>query len=179
MTFGEKLQSLRKQKGMSQEQLASQLTVSRQAISKWELDSSSPDIDNVIQLSKIFNVSTDYLLHDEIENSSDAAIETPNITESNGKHFGVSKTILGILFTSIGSIGMLIISVLSSIYPVFISYPMEAGKEDTSFVRTGLPAFLEKYNIEWLFIMCSIVVLAGIVMLVYPSIQAKFKQKRR
>lgn len=70
MTFGEKLQLLRKQKGMSQEQLASQLTVSRQSVSKWELDNSLPDVENVIQLSKFFGVSTDYLLKDEIESNS-------------------------------------------------------------------------------------------------------------
>lgn len=71
MTFGEKLQLLRKQKGMSQEQLASQIMVSRQAVSKWELDSSSPDIDTVVQLSRLFGVSTDYLLNDEIESDDD------------------------------------------------------------------------------------------------------------
>ena len=48
MTFGEKLHLLRKHKGMSQEQLASKLTVSRQAVSKWELDNSLPDTENVI-----------------------------------------------------------------------------------------------------------------------------------
>lgn len=68
MTLGEKLQQLRKSKSMSQEQLATQLTVSRQAISKWELGESMPDTHNIIQLSKLFEVSTDYLLHDEIEN---------------------------------------------------------------------------------------------------------------
>jgi len=62
MTFGEKLKLLRKQKRLSQEQLASQLTVSRQAISKWELDNSFPNTKNIIQLSKLFDVSTDYLL---------------------------------------------------------------------------------------------------------------------
>jgi len=50
MTFGEKLQALRKSKGMSQEQLAAQAIVSRQAISKWELGESLPDTDNIIQL---------------------------------------------------------------------------------------------------------------------------------
>ena len=64
MTLAEKIQALRKQSGMSQEQLAERITVSRQAVSKWELGESFPDIDNVVQLSKIFSVSTDYLLKD-------------------------------------------------------------------------------------------------------------------
>ncbi|QRN85414.1 helix-turn-helix transcriptional regulator [Clostridia bacterium] len=67
MTFGEKLQMLRKQKGMSQEQLAVQVEVSRQSISKWELGESSPDIDRILILSRYFGVSTDYLLDDTWE----------------------------------------------------------------------------------------------------------------
>lgn len=67
MTLGEKLLYLRRNKGVSQEQLAAQVTVSRQAISKWELGESLPDTDNVIQLTKIFNISADFLLNDEID----------------------------------------------------------------------------------------------------------------
>ena len=67
MTFGEKLQFLRKQSGLSQEQLAERLAVSRQAISKWELGSSLPDTENVIQLGRLFQVSLDYLLDDTIQ----------------------------------------------------------------------------------------------------------------
>ena len=64
MTFGTKLQTLRKSKNMSQEDLANRLNVSRQAISKWETDQSLPDIINIIAISEIFSVSTDYLLLD-------------------------------------------------------------------------------------------------------------------
>lgn len=67
MTLGEKLLYLRKNKGLSQEQLAAHVTVSRQAVSKWELGESLPDTENVIQLTKIFNVSADFLLNDEID----------------------------------------------------------------------------------------------------------------
>ena len=66
MTLSEKIQILRKQKGMSQEQLATHVMVSRQAISKWELGESVPEVENVVQLSKIFNVTTDYLLLDNV-----------------------------------------------------------------------------------------------------------------
>jgi len=71
MMLNEKIHRLRKGKGLSQEELASQLTVSRQAISKWELGESVPDTENVVQLSKIFGVSTDYLLNDEYESDKD------------------------------------------------------------------------------------------------------------
>ena len=63
--LGKKIQLLRKGRGLSQEQLAIQLTVSRQAISKWELGEAMPDTENIIQLSKVFGVSTDYLLNDD------------------------------------------------------------------------------------------------------------------
>lgn len=66
MTLGAKLQSLRKQSGMSQETLAGQLGVSRQAVSRWELDISLLETENIIKLAKIFNVSFDYLLNEEI-----------------------------------------------------------------------------------------------------------------
>ena len=65
MTFGEKLQALRKARGWSQEELAQQINVSRQALSKWESGASVPDTENVIALSRLFGVPTDYLLLDE------------------------------------------------------------------------------------------------------------------
>ena len=79
MTFGEKLQALRKARGWSQEELATQINVSRQALSKWESGASVPDTENVVALSRLFGVSTDYLLQAEIEESTpptDAAPET-------------------------------------------------------------------------------------------------------
>lgn len=62
MNFGEKLQALRKSRGMSQEQLAERLEVSRQSVSKWELGESVPELDKVVTLSELFGVTTDYLL---------------------------------------------------------------------------------------------------------------------
>lgn len=62
ITFGEKLKSARKRAGLTQEQPAEQLLVSRQAITKWESDKGLPDIENLKQLSKLLNISIDYLL---------------------------------------------------------------------------------------------------------------------
>ena len=89
--LGKKIQQLRKQRGLSQEELATQITVSRQAISKWELGETMPDIDNVVQLTKIFGVSSDYLLIDDYENESNSPIETPGKktdTLEQNFHFG-------------------------------------------------------------------------------------------
>jgi len=65
MRFEEKIVELRKAKGLSQEELAEQLGVSRQAVSRWELGSTLPDITNLLQLCELFGVSADYLIRDE------------------------------------------------------------------------------------------------------------------
>lgn len=62
MDFGKKLKNLRVDKGLSQEQLAQKLNISRQAVSKWESNNSYPDLDNLIQLREIFNISLDDLI---------------------------------------------------------------------------------------------------------------------
>lgn len=62
MTFGEKLQSLRRSSGMSQDTLAEKLEVSRQAVSKWERDETMPETEKVVRIAKLFDVSLDELL---------------------------------------------------------------------------------------------------------------------
>lgn len=65
MTLGEKLKEIRKKFGLSQEQLAEIMNVSRQAITKWENDGGIPDVTNLQELSKVFGITVDYLLNDE------------------------------------------------------------------------------------------------------------------
>lgn len=71
MKLSEKIVRLRKSKGWSQEDLAQQLNVSRQAISRWEGGTAQPDAGNVLQLSNLFGVTTDYLLKDDYESDDD------------------------------------------------------------------------------------------------------------
>lgn len=65
MIFADKLITLRKKAGWSQEELAEQLGVTRQSVSKWEGAQSVPDIDKILQMSRLFGVTTDYLLKDD------------------------------------------------------------------------------------------------------------------
>ena len=65
MIFADKLITLRKKAGWSQEELAEKLNVTRQSVSKWEGAQSVPDIDKILQLSRLFGVTTDYLLKDD------------------------------------------------------------------------------------------------------------------
>ena len=67
MTMGDKLIELRKKAGWSQEELSERLDVSRQSISKWEGGLAAPTVDKLVELSRLFGVSTDYLLKDELE----------------------------------------------------------------------------------------------------------------
>ena len=64
MTLGEKIKEARKQCGLSQEQLAEKMAVSRSAVAKWEANNGLPDVDNLKALAQLLNVSIDYLLDD-------------------------------------------------------------------------------------------------------------------
>lgn len=67
MTLHEKIYELRKKNGLSQEALAESLGVSRQSVSKWETGEATPEVSKLLSLSKLFGVTTDYLLNDEME----------------------------------------------------------------------------------------------------------------
>lgn len=69
MTTGEKLALLRKKKGITQEALSDILKVSRQSVSRWEMDIAFPETDKLIRLSKLYGCSIDYLLNDNIQES--------------------------------------------------------------------------------------------------------------
>ena len=75
MILADKIAEERKKNGWSQEELANQLGVSRQAVSKWESAGAVPDLQRILQMSELFGVSTDYLLKDELEE---------NITDNKG-----------------------------------------------------------------------------------------------
>ena len=75
MILADKIIKERKKLGMSQEELAEEMNVSRQAVSKWEGNQSVPEIEKILQLSRLFGVTTDYLLKDEIENESSTGKE--------------------------------------------------------------------------------------------------------
>lgn len=80
MTTGEKLALFRKKKGMTQEKLSERLGVSRQSVSRWEMDVSFPETDKLITLSKLFECSIDYLLNDDMQEDEtrDAAVSVKN-----------------------------------------------------------------------------------------------------
>lgn len=99
MSIGDKIQQLRKASNLSQEQLANQLDVSRQAISKWELNESMPDPDKIVLLSDIFSVSTDYLLRDQYES---AEVRKATAKENTDKQRVRSMMLTGMIISALG-----------------------------------------------------------------------------
>lgn len=87
MTLSEKIMSLRKKNGWSQEELAERLDISRQSVSKWESGESIPTLEKIIKISEIFEVSTDYLLKDNFKeerfDSSESSIYMNKIEENS------------------------------------------------------------------------------------------------
>ena len=99
MLLSEKIMSLRKRNGWSQEELAQQLGVSRQSVSKWESMASMPDIQKIMSMSELFGVSTDYLLKDELEELPVTAVvataTTAAATTTDGADTATSDGIAG------------------------------------------------------------------------------------
>jgi len=93
MTIGEKIYKLRQEKGVSQETMALDLNVSRQAISKWETDQSIPDLDKIKLLSEYFSVSIDDLVNNNnLENAKDSSNFKDNLHSKANLHIETNDT---------------------------------------------------------------------------------------
>ena len=117
MTLGEKIYELRKKNGLSQEQLAEMLNVSRQSISKWEGNLTYPEPDKLITLSEYFQVSLDYLMKTDGVNekgTTKETIDTVTATASSGKS---SPILAGLTICLAALIGLIILGVLSFLMP--------------------------------------------------------------
>ena len=183
MTLGEKIYQQRKAQGLSQEQLAAKIQVSRQAISKWELDEALPGIDNIIQLSKAFDISTDYLLHDDFVGQPEALVTNSTVSLPRK----TSRKALPPLFVlGIGLLGLLIFWILSSAIPATKMVPdfrgapvsidskplseqeiaKKAAEGEVYFytdieVRGELLPFLDTYKLWGIFALCCTLILTG------------------
>ena len=100
MKFSEKLVSLRKIKGWSQEELAQKLDITRQTVSKWELDQTVPDMNKLIEISKIFEISLDELVNN-IEGSNLKDEYKESAVEKNNKKIAFRILIIGIIISCI------------------------------------------------------------------------------
>ncbi|MBQ7187458.1 MAG: helix-turn-helix transcriptional regulator [Ruminococcus sp.] len=124
MILADKIIDLRKKNGLSQEELAEKMNVSRQSVSKWEGAQSVPDLNKIIMLSEIFGVSTDYLLKDtldapegEVREESGTPLRTVSMEEANSflddnRHYA-SRIALGTLICILAVIPMLALGAVS------------------------------------------------------------------
>lgn len=140
MKLNEKIYDCRKRAGLSQDALAEQVGVSRQAVSKWELGTAQPELDKIVALAKVFGVTTDWLLTDEEpEPEEPAAEETsgqPPQTSASAPSYpawvddlpqfigrtlkkygwivGVYLSVIGAMFTGMGALGRYIVGQMQS-----------------------------------------------------------------
>lgn len=166
MTLGKKLQLLRKARGMSQEQLAEELGVSRQAVSKWELDATLPDTANVIALGKIFGVTTDYLL---VEDAAAKPVYDVSRKERN------PKVIVGAIMGVFGALGWFLAYIVSRFTEVMIPYTYrdEFGEVWTTYDSTrtdvNFALFIEEYHLKGLLVALAVLSVIGIILVCWDK----------
>lgn len=130
MKFNNKLYELRKQMGLSQEELANRLNVSRQTVSKWELGESTPDMEKLVAISDLFEVSLDELVLDKAPDKTVASeqivksefysdIKEHVLTEDNKKKIEMGLKITGI----IAGIILLIDMISFIVYVILFGFP--------------------------------------------------------
>lgn len=168
MILADKIIEERKKNGWSQEELASKLGVSRQAVSKWESSGSIPDLQRILQMSELFGVTTDYLLKDEIEeeplneytetNTIKVSMEEANQYKSKGSRIVANATSLCVLspvplivlgtmtedHTLVGfSLVFLLVLVAIAVY-LFVNY----GIRDASMQHLEKESFETEYGVS-------------------------------
>ena len=115
MTTAEKLVRLRKEKGLSQLQLAEEINVSRQAISRWEVGLAVPSREKLRALSELYNVSVDYLLSDKADENMKEVSEPENEAKekpSNHLRAGLIACVVVILLIVVGVILLIVVGVI-------------------------------------------------------------------
>ena len=137
MILADKIISLRKKAGWSQEELAEQLGVTRQSVSKWEGAQSVPDMDKVVQMSRLFGVTTDFLLKDEIEEQAAAPAEEESVlrrvTMAQAADYlarrkaAAPKVALAVLLCVISPVTLLLLAAMSEVQRFPISENAAAG----------------------------------------------------
>lgn len=164
MAFGEKLQKLRKARSLTQEELAEQVGVSRQTLSKWESGAVLPDTENVVKLSELFSVTTDYLLRDIPNAPSEQNNSQHTSTPCAPSHI---QLLIGSLLSTLSAVGLLAMGVFSSMGSYEIVYP------NGSLCKRGLAAFLQIKHLEWLFGLLLFLTVVGLTLAAAPYLQKR------
>lgn len=155
--FYEKLKENRMKLNLSKQDLADKLKISKQTVSKWESGISMPDIENLVKLSKLFNVSTDYLLKDS-KSKSDFSYYT--VVEEKKKSLSPFK-LLSILAFSLSFLAILTLFVISMVEP--ITYINGVGKEFHGFLAYCLNYSDFLFAVIFLFVVLILAILAIVI----------------
>ena len=159
---------LRTKMGLSQDELAEKVFVTRQAVSRWESGTALPDAGNLRQISRLFEVSADYLLDEERESP-----EGPAAAVAQKPHRTNGKVIAGGCMAMLGFWGNVIIYIASRFVEVMI--PRKVWSTDRSTWQywwnsnvTGhsWKYFVQKYDLEWLVAALTVLLIVGVVLLV-------------
>lgn len=175
MIFKEKIKYLRKTKGLSQEELANELKISRQAISRWETGENMPDAEMLVQLSLIFDVSVDSLLKDEMDIL--CKNQSP-VSKQNSTDILVCK-ISGICITAVSGISLICLGILSSLFPVYGKHYINSGND--ILYKANIFTFLSEHNLEWLFIIIVFALILGAILISNKrvrSLKSKFNKSK-
>jgi len=158
MTFGEKIQRLRKLNNLSQEQLAEKLNVSRQAISKWEIGA-MPDMENVIKISNFFDCSLDYLLNNEMtEESSNKKESIPAEIQKR-----IRPETLCVVISILSAISIAALWIVSR----FIDVGIHRQDATTGYWYTGFSSFIDYFELYGLLYGLVFILLLSIIVRVY------------
>lgn len=162
MILADKIIQLRKKSGWSQEELAQQMGVSRQSVSKWESGQSIPDLDKILKLSALFNVSTDFLLKDDLTDApvavdqapeADAAVRTVSMEEADAflalRAQAAPKIALGVSLCILSPMLLIYLGALSDVeggYRVSEAVAMAVGLPVLLLIVVGAVALFLRYG---------------------------------
>lgn len=162
MNMGEKILRLRRARGWSQEELAEQLNVTRQAISRWESESSKPDADKITALCGIFGVSADYLLCTGTAVNASPMNQQTQLPQSADKSI-LHRMIIGITFISLSLVLFLVLVYLSEANPC--SYT------DLSGTYEGVLGYVLVRDLQWFVVVILLMFMFGIMMLLWKYLR--------
>ncbi|MBQ7296572.1 MAG: helix-turn-helix transcriptional regulator [Clostridia bacterium] len=170
MKLSEKILNLRKARNMSQEELAEKLGVSRQAVSRWEVGSALPDASNILQLSKLFGVSADYLLNDDYKGEAPAPIKSRTVSSVAGT---LVNKIISLCAAGFGFAGNFIIYVMSRFIAVDVPHRYYNSETDSYWHTWGdgysYRYFIEEYRLELLSVIFWLMLIVGLFIAFMPK----------
>lgn len=168
--LSEQILKKRKEAGLSQEALAEQLGVSRQAVSKWETGEANPDIAYVMRMCEIFGISSDVLLFGE-ERIPETSEVSKNIQEKKSTEKRLYPFILGMLLLVLGIGGIAVLGILSALNP----WTATVGR----YVYEGLLGFVIGTKTGWLLILCILCVFIGAVLSIIAVFCPRILDRRK